>query len=515
MSALGATFARSLGGLGGPGMAAALVAGGIVVGAIGGGIVASGSTSQPASATGKLAVYACPGTGAPIATVKAGQKLLATGRTDDSSWLRIHFPDPARSEAWVQAAPLQVPGSVASLPVATCQPELAIGAPSLGPGESLTAEQDNSPSPPPIAQATPTPGPTATPNARPSITALTASTRTVSYDTGGYCPTAVKNVTFTVKASDSSGLAGVTLYWRAPGASGYTTVAMSRTAGSAKSGTWQVSLSTFSGGITKAGSLAYYAVAKDVFGAVRRIPSGADTISVAVCVNTGPDITALRSSSGSTVSWDPLGAGRCQTATNLTAAVKDPQGVKSVTLFYRRPGAASWSSKSMNNQTIPGRWYANLDTLGDRIAITSPPTDTLRWYVRAVDTKNAASQSKTFGITVHRCDTEATFGQSSYSPSPMCPSRPTTFFGSASDPDGINGSSAVLVYTYRRADGSMRTAQVRMTGNNDGAWYYHVSLQPDSGWSQMRDTMTFYILTTDRYGGTSKGGSSKITVTNC
>ena len=42
MSAIGAALAKGLAALGGPGPAAAIVAGGLVVGALGGGFVASG-----------------------------------------------------------------------------------------------------------------------------------------------------------------------------------------------------------------------------------------------------------------------------------------------------------------------------------------------------------------------------------------------------------------------------------------------------------------------------------------
>ena len=65
--------------------------------------------------------------------IKAGQKVLATGRNEDSTWLRIHYPSPARAEAWVEAGPLTVDGSVAALPVAECIPELAIAPPVLAP----------------------------------------------------------------------------------------------------------------------------------------------------------------------------------------------------------------------------------------------------------------------------------------------------------------------------------------------------------------------------------------------
>jgi hypothetical protein len=409
MSAIGAAFARGIASLGGPQVAAAVVVGGIVVGGLGGGFIASRSTSgQSVAPSGELAVYPCPNQGPALIAVKGGQKLLATGRTEDGTWLRIHYPLPGRTEAWIQTTPVTVEGAVASLPVATCAAEVAMAAPDVRPGPSLTVTANNPPSLPPSPTAGPTAapssGPTPPPNARPSLAALTVSTSKVSYDTASYCPTATKKVTFKVNAADTSGLGSVTLFWREPGAATYAQSAMSRTAGTAKSGTWQVTLDTKANGITKAGTLAYYAIGTDTAGATRRIPtSGANAITVAVCANTGPTITSVSSSAGSLLYLDPQGVGCSPTTTNITAVVKDVDGIKSVTLFYRRPGGSAWSSKPMNNNTIPGKWYANLDTLGDKIS----PTGTLSWYIKAVDGRNVASQTRTASITIKRCDTTA------------------------------------------------------------------------------------------------------------
>ena len=416
MSAVGAAVARGVASLGGPQVAAALVVGGVVVGGLGGAYAGSRPSGQSVVPAGELAVYPCPNQGPALIAVKGGQKLLATGRTEDGTWLRIHYPLPGRTEAWVQSSPLKVDGAVASLPVAGCAPEVAMAPPDVAPMPPLTAIQNNTPSPPPTPEPTPTPTPTPeptpspTPNAGPSLTSLTVSTKKISYDTGAYCPNAVKRVTFKVKAGDTSGVNAVTLYWREPGASTFVQFGDDRSAGTAASGTWQVTLDTTADGITKAGKLAFYAVATDADGATRRIPNGgSNSITVAVCANTGPTITSASSSSGSSLSWDPLGVGSCRTATNITAAVKDIDGVKSVTLFYRRPGSTAWSSKPMDNTTVTGKWYANLDTLGDKILIVSPPTDTLSWYIKAVDKKDKASQTKSQAITIKRCDAEANF----------------------------------------------------------------------------------------------------------
>jgi hypothetical protein len=516
MSSIGAVLSRAVGSLGGPGTSAALVAGGLAIGALGGGLAVGLGSGGTAQAAGALPVYGCPGAGSPLSQVKAGQSVLATGRTQDGTWLRIHLPLPGRTEGWVQAAPLQARASLDTLPVATCAPELAIAAPTLGPTATLTVPGNFAPSAPPTAEPTPTPTATAIANAPPALSGLSVSTRTISYDTGGYCPSDPKRAAFKVKATDDAGVTGVALLWRAPGAGAWTKAAMDRVAGDARNGTWQVSIDTTANSIRTAGRLAYYAVATDAAGATRRLPTGGSSgVTVAICRNTGPAITQIGSSSGSSLYWDPLGASNCQTATNITAVVKDADGVKSVTLFYKKPGAGSYASKPMDNTTIRGKWYANLDTLGDGISIKGPPTDGMAWYIRAVDDLGKASTSSTRSLTIRRCDTEAVFGGSSTFRQ-TCPSNDLWFYGSASDPDGIGSSSATLVYTYVRADGqSSRTKRLRMSGNNDGAWYYSAKVTLDADWKALRASFTFRIETRDRYGGTSRGGEGKGTVSRC
>jgi len=511
VSALGASIGKAVGGLGGPGVVAALVAGGILVGALGGGVVALQGKGQPASATGKLAVYACPESGAPLLMIAAGQKLLVTGRTADGAWLRIHFPEPGRTEAWVQASPLQVDGAVAGLPVAGCMAELAVAAPSLEPGMTLTAVANNPPTSAPTATPTaaPTAGPTGTPNTAPSLSALTVSTGRISYDTGGYCPTAVKKATFRVKAADRSGLAGVTLFWREPGASTYAQSPMSRASGSATNGTWQATLDTTANGITKAGKLAFYALGTDTSGATRRIPAGSsNAISVVVCANTGPAITSARSSSGSSLSWNPLGApGSCQTATDITAVVKDPDGVKSVTLFYRRPGSSTWQSKPMNNTTIPGRWYANLDTLGDTISIPTPPTGTLRWYIKAVDGKNAARQTGAAAITVRRCDSEAQIGRVLHGGTGLCSAISLTIFTSAADADQPENGLKVVFY-WRISTPVGVPFHTPISGHfpadtTKGTSYQGTSRRSVNATGFAAGALEVWAVTTDKYNGST------------
>jgi hypothetical protein len=506
VSALGAVFSRVLGAMGGPGTAA-IMAGGIVVGALGGGLVAGGGSSQPASATGSLAVYPCPGTGAPLTMIQAGQKLLATGRTEDSTWLRIHFPEPGRTEAWVEAGPLQVQGSIAGLPVAECAPETAAATPSFGPAPTLTAVLDTPPTAAPTTEPTAAPTPTGTPDKAPSLTALTVSTNKLSYDTGNYCPGAVNKATFTVKATDDVGIAKVTLFWREPGAGSFAQTAMTRTAGNARNGTWSATLGTVTDGITAAGTLSFYAVGTDSSGATKRIPvKGSDSISVKVCVNTGPTISGAASSSGSSLYWDPLGVGSCQTATNITATIKDSDGIKSATLFFKRPGSSTWSSKAMDSNTVKGKWYANLDTLGDKIFIPNPPTGTLRWYIKAVDGAGLSSQMSSRTITVKRCDTEAQFdGVFPTSSGYPCTSTRITIGTYADDQDQPEyGLKVVFHWKLENRRTNPKPVSGTITARRVGNFnYYEGRTALFDGKTFYSGFLTVYAVTTDKYGGTT------------
>jgi hypothetical protein len=505
-------FASFLGALGGPATAGALVAGGLIVGIVGGGVVAgaaTGGAAGEAPAAGTLPVYPCPDAGPALASVQGGQRLLVTGRTEDGGWVRIHLPGTGRTEGWVQASPLTVKGDLASLPVAECQPELAIASPSVAPEPSLTAIVNATPTPTASPSPSPSPSPTAEPEDKaPTIASLRTTTSKISYDTGEYCPDAGTSVTFRVRAKDDAGVEGVKLYWRKPGASGFTPATMTRASGSATDGTWQVTLDTGGNGITTAGKLAYYAIATDTAGQTRRSPSrGSETITVAVCENTGPTITQAASSEGSKLAWDPLGVGRCQTATNITATVKDVDGVKSVTLFYRPPGSSSWLSKPMNNTTIKGKWFANLDTLGDKISIVDPPTDNLRWYIKAVDDKGKSSQSSTKTITITRCDTEAQFdGVFPQSTTYACTTSATITLGTyANDRDqGGDGLKVVFYWSLtnpRTQDGPItgKMAATISKGN-----YYQGTSSTFNGQRFYAGSLVAWVVTTDRYGGTTK-----------
>ena len=498
MSAIGAAVGKVVGLGGGPQITAALLVGGLVIGGAAGGFIASRPGGSQGTAGAQLEIYPCPDQGPAIAKVSSGQQMLVTGKTADGAWLRIFFPAPGRTEGWVQAQALKLDSSADALPVGECEPvTAAVG--SVAPGQTLTAIENNTPSP------SPTPVPTATPNAKPALSGFKASTGKISYDTGSYCPTAATKVTFTVTAKDDHGVDGVALFWRAPGAASYAQVPMTQATGDATSGTWQVTLDTKADGITTAGKLAYYAVATDVGGETGRTPaSGASTITVAVCANTGPDDHVSQVLVGLFVVLGPAGVGSCAISTSITAKVDDIDGVKSVTLFYLRPGDSTWSSKSMTGRS--GTWAAALNTATDKITIPTPPTGSLKWYIKAVDGKNVASQTKTASITIRRCDTEAQFdGVFPTNQFYACTTTTMTIGTYANDADqpadGLTVTFFWSLVNPRTGDGPVSG---KMNASVKNGNYYEGTTSTFNGKTFYAGSLTVYAITTDRYGGTTQ-----------
>ncbi|HET9345865.1 MAG TPA: hypothetical protein VFO05_09190, partial [Candidatus Limnocylindrales bacterium] len=174
MSVLGTWVAKFTGAMGGMPAAAAIVAGGLVVGVLAGAAAGGGGLGpSPAPSVVVSEIYPCPNMGPPLMSIKSGQHVWITGKTADGTWLRIHYGSGGRLEAWIPAAAYSLLGSLDDVPVAECAPEAQMAiAPS--PGESLTDQGSFEPTPPP----TPTPAPTAapTPTPTPAVQATPRST---------------------------------------------------------------------------------------------------------------------------------------------------------------------------------------------------------------------------------------------------------------------------------------------------------------------------------------------------
>jgi hypothetical protein len=167
------------------------IAAGLVAGAVGGtalvatGIVPVGGRTVEAPTAN---VLACPDTPPVLAQVGNGQRLLATGRTADGSWLQIYVSIPGVERGWVEATVLQLESVADALPVVDCAdptPAPSIAEPTVEatvflPTPGLTAAPSAPPSPSVTPTPTASPAPGATPTHAPTPTKTPAPTKTPS-----------------------------------------------------------------------------------------------------------------------------------------------------------------------------------------------------------------------------------------------------------------------------------------------------------------------------------------------
>jgi hypothetical protein len=156
---------------GGPTLAA-IVAGGFLVGAFAGGMLGQ-QPETPGPIAQVLNIYPCWKGGTPFAKAPAGQKVWATGKNADGTYIRIHTGSPTHPEGWVQSN-LITDVDMAALPAADCTRITTALMIQAGPFESPTTIENNSPSPEPSPSPSPTPTPkdeeTSEPTAEPTPT---------------------------------------------------------------------------------------------------------------------------------------------------------------------------------------------------------------------------------------------------------------------------------------------------------------------------------------------------------
>jgi hypothetical protein len=522
------------------------IAAGLIVGVIGSGTLLAtgavhmgGGKAAPASSPVGLQVVACPDAGPVIGSIPRGEKVLVTGRSADGAWLQVFYPGPAFDRAWTKAGPLQLEADANTLPVASCEapptptPRPTPGAstavvaspeasPSIEPSPSPAVSQAPSPSPSTGPSPSPavSPSPSPTPNAPPVIAALTASTKTLSYDQGAYCPTAPKTVTFTMRASDAGGIATATLYWRKPGAASYATTPMSLAGGSAQNGTWSATLNTTANGITSAGSLVYYAIVLDGSGAKVKSPAtGALAIPVSVCVNTGPTFTSGPSAGDATLYADPLNVG-CGSpiGTEIHATITDIDGVKSAMLVFTDQAGAT-VQRPMNGYA-GNLWTSFINANDDG---TKGP-GSFTFQVVAVDSKGATTTSSSQSIQVVRCDTPASFDFAGVTTpvynDPTCTPTSVTIPVYASDADngGRDSSRLQVAVTWQATNlrsGKVFSGQVPAMFQKGSSFLASFPVTAD--WQPTLYALTYFATSTDVYGGTSKSftGKAQINVNVC
>ena len=539
-----------LGALGSGGLFAgkslAVLGAGLLAGVVGGsalvasGTVQFGGKADPASSGARgagLELVACPDRGPVIGSIPRDQQVLVTARSADGGWLQLYWPIPGIERAWTKAGPLQLRGDAASLPVAACDAPpppparptveptatpFAAATPAATPTAAPTAKPTAAPSAKPTAGPTPSPSPTPKPNAAPQVSGLKASTATVYFDQGSYCATARKSVTISVGVTDADGLASVTLLWRKPGAASYSQRPMTLAGGR-----YTATLDTKADGITKAGTLRYYVVAKDANRSPKtsRSPtSGTQVVAVKVCANTGPTFATLEASP-TTIVADPLQAG-CpgSTLSELRAVATDVDGVKSVVLYFRKPGDASYTARDFSRDG--DTWYSFINTVGSVDDITTGGS--ISWYAVATDGKGAATKSPPATIQVTRCDTPASFDFGSVTNpvynDPACDGPTTvTIQVYASDRDnasvGDRDSSRLRVVVAWQATNlrTGRTVRGRVLADFQKGNYFVASFPVTGDWQATLYSLTYSATSTDVFGGTTESftGKTQLSVYSC
>lgn len=490
MSAIGAGVGKAVGAIGGPQVATVILLGGLVVGGLAGGVVGSGGPSagngSGAQSSNELSIYPCPDSGPAWATVGAGQKFLVTGKTADDAWVRIYWPLPDRDEAWIESGPLKFDGSLAALPIVPCAPIVGGPLAAVAPSPTLTPVEDNSPSP--------TPSTVASPNSAPTLARLAAGASSIAGGPQRYCNGTARSVVFSVRATDKDAIAGVVLNYREPGSAGFARKPMTKAAGS---DTWQATLATDADSISGPGALRYYVSATDAAAVPRsaRLPvNGTRSIDVADCTNTGPTLASLKASP-STTHTNPGACRSGATSTTISVNATDVDNVAGVTLRYRLPGDNSYRDQAMSKSGKS--WSAKVTPVNQRANADGKAS----YYVTGKDDLGASSKSSTKTFTVDRCNYPAAIKLSDTTGS-LCPGSFFRVFYIASDKDGL--SKVQLVYTYVLKDGTTKkTAKQTLGPSADGSYSFDIT--PDATWSFRKQLMPYYLRTTDKYGGTTKG----------
>jgi hypothetical protein len=195
-------------------MLGALGAGGLVVGGALGLTVLRPDT-RGADTTPRVqpsgSVFDCPD-GSPVATIQAGDRLFAIGRTDDGSWLAVRGLD-GDAVNWLPASGLEVDDN-RDLPVLTCAETIIMVVGASGTSTTMppaTTAAPTTTTSPPVTTATPTTAPTTVPPdiQRPVVQVSTDVTEI--YD--NLYPACDNEAVLTAIATDNVGVVSVTGSW--------------------------------------------------------------------------------------------------------------------------------------------------------------------------------------------------------------------------------------------------------------------------------------------------------------
>jgi hypothetical protein len=225
---------------------------------------------------------------------------------------------------------------------------------------------------------------------------------------------------------------------------------------------------------------------------------------------------------------DPLNAGcNGSTLSELTAQATDVDGVKSIVLYFKKPGDASYTAREFGHDG--DTWFSFINTV--RSVDNIVDAGTISWYAVATDTKGATTKSAVDTIAVTRCDAPSVFDFAGVTGrafndrgcSPSSVSIPVY----ASDPDNDAAGDAdsrrlQVVVSWQASNGKqVQTGQsdaVFQKGNSFLASFPLFSGWIDGGaWPLGAYAISFSATSTDVYGGTTRSftASARFSVLGC
>jgi hypothetical protein len=393
------------------------IVGGLAIGIAGGSLlIATGHApvgeTPPTSAN--VALLACPGSGAVLASVPVGTSLLVTARSVDGQWLEAYLGEPGVDYAWAPAADVHLASPADALPVGDCiagttaqqsaSPTavivaVATASPAATVSPSgLVIPAEPTPTLQPIVIPLATPFATSTPTSSPTSTATLTATPTATLTpiptatltapptatltappTAPPTPTptptiepgpSLSGLTPSTYALDSYSACGpTTVHWTVTasdpdGASAVSSVILYYTIGGAGS---SLQMSTTDGGTTwsttnlgystswPTGAMTYYATATDQNGLT--FQTSQNSIKVVDC--TSPSLSNLTDQAVG----DDIG---CFGSATITVSASDPDdGVQQVLLTWYGPAYTSQPPAGQVSMTYSLFYHAWQGTLSD------------------------------------------------------------------------------------------------------------------------------------------------------
>jgi hypothetical protein len=259
-------------------------------------------------------------------------------------------------------------------------------------------------------------------------------------------------------------------------------------------------------------------------------PTAPPTAAPTPTPNPGPTFTMQPVSDVASINTNPLGTGNCTLAlgTGLTTKASDPNGVASIQLWVRKPGAATYKRFSHDFTNNGATWNDFINAHDDGVTTAG----TLYYYALAIDGLGAKTQSKIRSIKIVRCDTEAEIGGGLDTSSAglevyggtqylltLCTgipdNLPIPWRLSIIDPDGPQ--SAKVSYVFSQVSGTRTSSgTVNLANAGGGHWVGHsVTYNMHDDWYG-HNTLSWSVVTTDRYGGkTSYGETDQFDVSSC